>query len=116
MLPLVDRSRPAARCAAKSTAQSLNVDADSSDPIEVPFAELTSAALRGVIESFVLREGTEYGERDHSLDEKVAQVMAQLERGEARILFEPESGAVELVLVHRLGRSGTQPNRDPGDS
>jgi uncharacterized protein YheU (UPF0270 family) len=69
------------------------------EPIVVPHAELSTAALRGVIESFVLREGTEYGERDHSLDEKVTAVLLQLERGEARIMFEPESATVEVVMV-----------------
>jgi uncharacterized protein len=52
-----------------------------------------------VIESFVLREGTDYGEREYSLEEKVAQVRAQLERGQARILFDPESNTVTLEIV-----------------
>jgi uncharacterized protein len=70
-----------------------------SEPIPIPHAELSAEALRGVIESFVLREGTDYGEREHSLEQKVAQVRAQLERGQARILFDPESNTVTLVLV-----------------
>ena len=70
-----------------------------SEPIPIPPAELSAEALRGVIESFVLREGTDYGERAHSLEQKVAQVRAQLERGQARILFDPESNTVTLVLV-----------------
>jgi uncharacterized protein YheU (UPF0270 family) len=52
-----------------------------------------------VIESFVLREGTDYGERECSLEQKVAQVRAQLERGQARILFDPESSTVTIELV-----------------
>jgi uncharacterized protein len=47
----------------------------------------------------VLREGTDYGEREYSLEQKVAQVRAQLERGQARILFDPESNTVTLVLL-----------------
>ena len=70
-----------------------------SEPIPIPHAELSAEALRGVIESFVLREGTDYGEREHSLEQKVAQVRAQLERGQARILFDPESNTVTLVVV-----------------
>ena len=69
------------------------------EPIPIPHAELSAEALRGVIESFVLREGTDYGEREHSLEQKVAQVRAQLERGQARILFDPDSNTVTLVLV-----------------
>ena len=61
------------------------------DRSEVAPAELSPQALLSVVESFVLREGTDYGEREFSLDEKVAQVMRQLERGEARIMFEPRT-------------------------
>ena len=44
----------------------------------VPYTELSEEALRGVVESFVLREGTEYGEREFSLDQKVDHVFRQL--------------------------------------
>ncbi len=68
-------------------------------PIEIPCAELSVQALRGVIESFVLREGTDYGEREYSLEEKVAQVRAQIERGLARILFDPQTSTVTLEVI-----------------
>ena len=51
------------------------------DPILIPHHELSEDALAGVIESFVLREGTEYGERDYSLAEKVLHVRGQLDAG-----------------------------------
>ena len=59
-----------------------------------------------MIESFVLREGTDYGEREYSLEQKVAQVQAQLERGQARILFDPETNTVtiEIVPAGQIGR------------
>lgn len=69
------------------------------EPIVIPPEELSAEALRGVIESFVLREGTDYGEREHTLEQKVAQVHAQLERGQARILFDPETNTVTLMLA-----------------
>ena len=72
------------------------------DPVEVPHTDIAPDVLRRVIESFVLREGTEYGATDHSLEQKVAQVMRQLERGTARIMFEPESATVTIVT--KIGR------------
>jgi len=69
------------------------------EPIVVPHAELSAAALRAVVESFVLREGTEYGEHDFSLDQKVAQVMVQLDRGEARVIYDPNSDSIDIVGV-----------------
>ncbi len=69
------------------------------EPVIIPYTELSEEALRGVLESFVLREGTEYGERDVSLDQKVAQVTRQLRRGEAQIVFDPGSETIDIVVV-----------------
>ena len=74
---------------------------DAPDPIVVPHSALDADTLRAVVESFVLREGTEYGERDFTLADKVAHVMRQLERGEARIIFEPVSQSVDIVPAPR---------------
>ncbi|HEX3396642.1 MAG TPA: YheU family protein [Steroidobacteraceae bacterium] len=71
---------------------------DSPDPIEVPYRELSAELLNAVIESFVLREGTDYGEKEFSLEDKVARVVSQLQRGEARILFDPESESVTIAV------------------
>jgi uncharacterized protein len=73
-------------------------------PVEVPPDELSPAALRGVVESFVLREGTDYGEREVPFEVKVAEVLRQLERGEARVLYDPVSESVDIVVAGRLHR------------
>jgi uncharacterized protein YheU (UPF0270 family) len=66
------------------------------EPVPIPHRELSPAALRGVIESFVLREGTDYGEREVSLEQKVAHVLGQLERGDAQVLFDPDTESVQI--------------------
>jgi uncharacterized protein YheU (UPF0270 family) len=53
----------------------------------IPWQDLPAATLDNLIESFVLREGTDYGEESFSLAEKVAQVRQQLERGDVVILY-----------------------------
>ena len=68
------------------------------EPIVISYRDLSATALRGVLESFVLREGTDYGEREVSLDQKVAQVLRQLERGEAQIVFDPVVESVDIVV------------------
>jgi len=73
------------------------LDADIHDPIVVPHSVLAPDVLRRVIEAFVLREGTEYGARDFSLEEKVTHVMRQLDMGEAHIIFDPASASVNLL-------------------
>jgi len=70
-------------------------------PIVVPVDSLSEGALRGVIESFVQREGTDYG-REYSLEEKVDHVRRQLERGEAWITFDPETETINVVTADAL--------------
>ena len=66
-------------------------------PLRIPIDSLSPAALRGVVEAFVLREGTDYGPGDYSLEGKVAQVVRQLERGEAELWYDPESRSVTIA-------------------
>jgi hypothetical protein len=73
-------------------------DPEAGPPVEVPHSELPPATLRAVIESFVLREGTDYGERDATFDGKVADVMRQLDRREAVIFYDPASDSVDIVV------------------
>ena len=68
-------------------------------PVVVPYTELAADLLHAVVESYVLREGTDYGEREISLADKVSHVIGQLKRGEARIVFDPESETVSIVRV-----------------
>jgi len=67
------------------------------EPIEIPMQELPPQTLRAVIEHFVLREGTDYGAQEATFERKVADVLRQLERGEARILFDPASESVTIA-------------------
>jgi uncharacterized protein len=75
------------------------METEQPQPIVIPYRELSPEALRGVMESFVLREGTDYGEREVSLDQKVAQVLRQLERGEAHIIFDATLQSVDIVVA-----------------
>lgn len=80
----------------------VELEADGPPPIRVPFAELAPETLQAVIESFVLREGTDYGERETAFDTKVAQVMAQLQRGDAHVVFDPATETVTIVRTRDL--------------
>ena len=66
---------------------------------EVPHEALTADALRSVIEEFVTRDGTDYGASEVALDEKVADIVRQLERGEVRIVIDAETESVTLLPV-----------------
>jgi uncharacterized protein len=79
---------------------------EESAPIRVAPDDLEPDTLRAVIESFVLREGTDYGEHEMSLEAKVAQVLLQLRRGEAHITYDPATESVNVVATGATGGSG----------
>jgi len=64
--------------------------------VEVPHDQLSTEALRELIESFVNREGTDYGLHERTLEQKVADVLRQLENGEAVIVFEPKDESINI--------------------
>jgi uncharacterized protein YheU (UPF0270 family) len=67
------------------------------ESVVIPYAELAADLLHAVVESYVLREGTDYGEKEFSLEDKVSHVISQLKRGEARIVFDPETESVSII-------------------
>ena len=79
---------------AKTTSE---VEETADDRIEVPIDQLSAAALNGLAESFVLREGTDYGEQTFSMAEKVAHVVEQIKRGEAVVLFDAATDSINIV-------------------
>ncbi|MCF6257322.1 MAG: YheU family protein [Gammaproteobacteria bacterium] len=54
----------------------------------IPYQELSPDALQALVEEFVTRNGTDYGNCETSLAEKVRQVVQQLEKGEAVIVYD----------------------------
>jgi len=66
----------------------------------IPHQQLSPDALRGLIEEFITREGTDYGEVEISLAQKVKQVERQLTGGEVVIVFDPATETVSLLTKH----------------
>ena len=79
--------------------------------IRVAPDDLQPDTLRAVIESFVLREGTDYGVHETSLEDKVAQVLGQLRRGESHITFDPATESINVVVTRALSGSARVPPR-----
>ena len=75
---------------------------DTQPPIQLDPGDLSAGALRGLVEEFVTRSGTDYGEIERSTDEKIADVMVQLERGDVRIVFDPQTESANLVSAREL--------------
>ncbi len=69
--------------------------------IEVPHNALSPEALRGVIEEFVTRAGTDYGAHEKPMEEKIADVERQLVAGEAIIVFDLDEKTTNIVPAAR---------------
>ena len=72
---------------------------DNENTITVPIDQLSESALLGVLDAFILREGTDYGHQDYTLEEKRQRVMAMLRKGDAEICYYPENEHIDIVLV-----------------
>jgi uncharacterized protein YheU (UPF0270 family) len=78
------------------------MEREQSEPVVVPHTALAADVLKALVESFVLREGTDYGEQELTLDDKVSRVIRELARGKAQILFDPDTGTVHIALAREV--------------
>ena len=66
----------------------------------IPYKQISPDALQGLIEEFITREGTDYGEMEISLAQKVSQVERQLARGDIVIVFDSATESVSILTKH----------------
>ncbi len=69
----------------------------------IPYQDLAQATLENLIEEFVTREGTDYGEYELSLQDKVSSVKQGLTTGELVILFIDSTQSVNIIKKEQLG-------------
>ena len=69
--------------------------------IEIPLSSLDDDVLQAVIEEFITREGTDYGQVELSLVQKVAQVRKQLQQGLAVVVFDEVTETTGIIAVQR---------------
>jgi len=62
----------------------------------IPFEQLSEDAVQGLIEEFITREGTDYGDVERSLSEKVDDIRSQLLAKEIVIVFDAYLESVSL--------------------
>ena len=65
----------------------------------VPYNQVPHNLLQSLLESFIAREGTDYGEVERSLAEKVNDLRDHLKRGEVYIVFDGESETFNLITA-----------------
>ena len=65
--------------------------------MEIPYQKIPKELLIRLIESFVMREGTDYGHGDYSLNAKVEKVMVQLRQKKVVVTFDQETETFNIV-------------------
>ena len=68
----------------------------------VPYEKLSPKALRGLIEEFVTRPGTDTGYTDGSLDENVEMVMKQFKRGDIFVVYDASMQTANIIPKEKL--------------
>ncbi|MTD29168.1 YheU family protein [Erwinia sorbitola] len=63
----------------------------------IPWKDLDNETLDNLIESYVLREGTDYGEQERSLKQKVDDVRRQLHSGEVVLVWSELHESVNIM-------------------
>jgi uncharacterized protein len=74
----------------------------------IPYEKLSPEALRGLIEEFVTRDGTDNGYTRATLEQNVAAVMAQLRRKEVIVVYDEATLSANIVPSKRKPPDNTQ--------
>lgn len=84
-------------------------------PVLIDAESLTEQTLVAVLESFILREGTDYGAVEISLQQKIINLRKRIDRQEIVLVFDPESESLNFLTetewqrALKLAEEGAQP-------
>lgn len=70
----------------------------------IPYNELSEDALQALIEDFVTRDGTDYGQDEMSMQDKAAHLLALLKTGEVLISYNEDTETCGLVSKEEIGK------------
>ena len=71
------------------------------DFVEVPIDRVPADSLAGLLEEYASRDGTDYGERETPLAQRVAQLHTRLAAGELRLLYDAASEQWDILPVDK---------------
>ena len=71
----------------------------------IPIKEIAPDTLTNIIEAFVLREGTDYGEIEQNMESKIQQVRRQLEAGDAVIVYSELHETVNILPADQFNQT-----------
>ena len=65
--------------------------------IDVPYEQLDPQTMRRMIEDFITAEWSDFGAEHSELEGKIDQVLRQLKKKQAKVVFNLESKAANIV-------------------
>lgn len=68
----------------------------------VPPERLTEDVMRGILESYITRDGTDYGENELDMEDKVRQLLPQVLNGDVLIVYDEDSESINLIAKDDL--------------
>lgn len=76
--------------------------------IEIPPERLPAETLTAVIEEFVAREGTDYGNSEVGFEAKVEQVRRQINSGDVVVCFDATTETCTLMTCHQFQKASKE--------
>ena len=86
----------------------METETETENFIIVPRSSLSASAVTGLVEEFILREGTDYGHSDVTLDQKKDRVFRQLEGGHIQIVFSSKTENCTLMQTDEIPKCQPQ--------
>jgi len=74
--------------------------------MKIPINQIEPETLTAIIESFILKEGTDYGSTEASLEDKIEQVKLQLNNGSAILVYSELYETVNIVPADQYQPTG----------
>lgn len=71
-------------------------------PISIDASKLSTEALIGVVEDYIVRSGTDYGNIETSHEVKINQVKKQIDKNEVKIVYDPNTESVTLLTAQEF--------------
>ena len=72
--------------------------------VEVPYEQIEPETLKGLVEEFITRDGTFYGKKEMSMDQKVDMIIGQLKAREAVITWDRYVKTSNIVLSEDIDK------------
>ncbi len=70
--------------------------------IQIVPSQLSKIALEGLIKEFILREGTDYGLKTYTIEEKIEKIQKQLNSGRVVIVYDTVLETTTLIKSEDL--------------